>query len=730
MPFAYSTLTSGESSSDAEDTAGSGESASASGYASPQRDEQCSTEFSSDVPRSDDLWEAILGLENGMRPQLEKGCPSLSCQCSRFDGSLTARLFFLCAAAPEARGDSLVSMSDEAAWMSEAASIFAPVADAPPAPTHTTSHTVSTGDALERDVGTCKVRPGSMPQRNVVRPGSKLQPAPPRPAVAPPPGRPLGKGIGIREPSPIKAPIQPRSLDTAPGGGSERMRSPSTRTGALAGTFKDDAGTKADTVADDQLAGEQDSGDGGDPSETAEEKRLRRMRRNRESAAVSRNRKKQYVEELEAHVACLNHAVRTLKHENAELRRECERLGGNPLPAVNEPDLSLMADALEQGFSSSTASEPLFGYSDCEARHAEGVPKGVKRGRASLLPNTSSKKVSAASLALMSAVTFVTFAFSGTRSHYHSATAGEVSSQTFGGGRMLMSLAPTAAGKSFRDDTSPLWPSLLHDTSDRASALYRSANARAPTSMPAHSGFQQPERVIRAPGNSSWADVLKIEAAERQLHEAQLALRQLRAASEMATRLASRPVVEHAAMLADEAKALLGVPHSTSTASSVPRMSAPSTNTSAPVYEHVEEEESDLSPSEYEAQRFIFCSRAYMFDAAVRRPQHDFDQRAMGADLDVMDSGIPPRFRSAPSRAATHKLPMLEASGNASAHSSNGMKAPVVTLLLPSAALQGVVGQERHHMPESGTAPAGTGRSDLMQVQCQVLNASRFTTSP
>jgi hypothetical protein len=82
VPFAYSTLTSGESSSDAEDTAGSGESASASGYASPQRDEQCSTEFSSDVPRSDDLWEAILGLENGMRPQLEKGCPSLSCQCS------------------------------------------------------------------------------------------------------------------------------------------------------------------------------------------------------------------------------------------------------------------------------------------------------------------------------------------------------------------------------------------------------------------------------------------------------------------------------------------------------------------------------------------------------------------------------------------------------------------------------------------------------------------------
>ena len=39
------------------------------------------------------------------------------------------------------------------------------------------------------------------------------------------------------------------------------------------------------------------------------------------------------------------------------------------------------------------------------------------------------------------------------------------------------------------------------------------------------------ERVVRAPQNSSWADVLRIEAAEQQLAEAPLALRNLRAAS-------------------------------------------------------------------------------------------------------------------------------------------------------------------------------------------------------
>merc|ERR1719201_2349568 len=39
-----------------------------------------------------------------------------------------------------------------------------------------------------------------------------------------------------------------------------------------------------------------------------------------------------------------------------------------------------------------------------------------------------------------------------------------------------------------------------------------------------------------------------------------------------------------------------------------------------PVFEHIEDEaEGSFDADEYDAQRYIFCSRAYMFDAAVRR---------------------------------------------------------------------------------------------------------------
>ena len=68
--------------------------------------------------------------------------------------------------------------------------------------------------------------------------------------------------------------------------------------------------------------------------DSAEEKRLKRMRRNRESAAMSRNRKKQYVEELEARVAALNETVQSLHSENFELRREHARLQGKPMPTA------------------------------------------------------------------------------------------------------------------------------------------------------------------------------------------------------------------------------------------------------------------------------------------------------------------------------------------------------------------------------------------------------------
>lgn len=51
-----------------------------------------------------------------------------------------------------------------------------------------------------------------------------------------------------------------------------------------------------------------------------EDKHLKRMKRNRESAALSRNRKKQYVEELLAKVQALDATVHALQTENAQLR--------------------------------------------------------------------------------------------------------------------------------------------------------------------------------------------------------------------------------------------------------------------------------------------------------------------------------------------------------------------------------------------------------------------------
>lgn len=70
------------------------------------------------------------------------------------------------------------------------------------------------------------------------------------------------------------------------------------------------------------------------PNDSAEEKRLKRMRRNRESAAQSRNRKKQYVEELEAQVRHLEETVNGLHAENFELRREHARMTGQPFTST------------------------------------------------------------------------------------------------------------------------------------------------------------------------------------------------------------------------------------------------------------------------------------------------------------------------------------------------------------------------------------------------------------
>ena len=133
------------------------------------------------------------------------------------------------------------------------------------------------------------------------------------------------------------------------------------------------------------------------------------------------------------------------------------------------------------------------------------------------------------------------------------------------------------------------------------------------------------------------------------------------------------------------------------------------------VYEYREDDDNYMHAleDEHEAQRFIFCSRAYMFDAVSdtrRKPSVDLD----------LPSAMPARFRDAAMsrHAREQRLQQISDGGNATGEPT---ERPVVSLLLPSAALHGVVGAQ--------PASAAGAETDLMQVQCQVLNASRFPTA-
>ena len=85
-----------------------------------------------------------------------------------------------------------------------------------------------------------------------------------------------------------------------------------------------------------------------------EDKHLKRMKRNRESAALSRSRKKQYVEELLAKVQELDATVHALQTENAQLKRECASLAPSA-PA----DLPASSTVGEQGPSSERSTAPI-----------------------------------------------------------------------------------------------------------------------------------------------------------------------------------------------------------------------------------------------------------------------------------------------------------------------------------------------------------------------------------
>ena len=75
-----------------------------------------------------------------------------------------------------------------------------------------------------------------------------------------------------------------------------------------------------------------DSGSSGDEGwdeggEGVDAKRQKRMRRNRESAAMSRERKKTHIDELEHKLAMLSSTVATLQAENDALRSRLTEVG-------------------------------------------------------------------------------------------------------------------------------------------------------------------------------------------------------------------------------------------------------------------------------------------------------------------------------------------------------------------------------------------------------------------
>lgn len=123
----------------------------------------------------------------------------------------------------------------------------------------------------------------------------------------------------------------------------------------------------------------------------------------------------------------------------------------------------------------------------------------------------------------------------------------------------------------------------------------------------------------------------------------------------------------------------------------------------------------DEDEDELDAQRYIFCSRAYMFDASHRHgPRRSSPRRpasppaASGLDL---PAAMPARFR----HAAQQGVPQLTDGRN----ETQAAARPTVQFLLPSAALHGIAG---------APVDASAG-SDLLQVTCQVTNVSRVANT-
>jgi len=524
--------------------------------------------------------------------------------------------------------------------------------------------------------------------------------------------------------------------------------------------------------------GEGGDGEGDGSGDPLEQKRLKRMRRNRESAAMSRNRKKAYIEELEAKVAALKASVHQLQSENQTLKQDCS---STPASAVAAAAGAAAPGALQAAGSSSDALADddlglsleqlgaVVGDDLCLGLPPLDIPSGHGDEDASALPG--GKKVSTAALAMMSALTFVTLSANSSgplwsRDAGHSPTS-----------RVLMSLSDETARRFGRDEELPLWPAidaLAIDTLQQppqAQALYESpepiasalatalptplpppvrppASASASASASSHSSshvrVEQVEgdagkdagRVLMLPRNSSWADALRVEAAEKQLMvRGEAAM--LHGSGGGSGSGAMPPVPDTGALLASPLPLQI-------------KAAAPADKVYEPAWEGSAEEEEEyfepydphsIETEENQRRRFIFCARAYTFDVtSARRGARASSPAAPSAPAPAAPApsrelslpAMPARFRHGAAR--VHELPNKGLPNKGLPQLTDGhmpggneseplplpsARYPVVSMLLPSAALRGVV---------TGVDDGGSDdlSGDLMQVSCQVLNASRW----
>lgn len=441
-----------------------------------------------------------------------------------------------------------------------------------------------------------------------------------------------------------------------------------------------------------------------------EEKRLKRMRRNRESAAMSRNRKKAYIEELESKVKSLGSSLSLLQSENWALKQENTALRAQlgvpadaaaasaaaasaaPTAAPEEVAASAAVVGVEGTAAASVATSAAAAAAVgavSSGEMTEGGSQGKKLG----------STLSTTGIALMSALTFVTFTVSSTMSGAFGAAGGAHMGRS-PVARALMSIRDDPLVRSA--DEVPLWPSLslLKGVREHADDYH------APVALPMHAlapsshsykmedlppaALPNSERVVRLPPNSSWADALRTEAADVRLKELQV-----------------HPGLHGRATYAQEEHT---------------------------VYEPQWEEEAEPAEPEdlfvddssfdsfSEAQRrFIFCARAYTFDmtrAAASEPQ----PASTSTELQL-PAAMPARFRHTAMRSGA--VPQLTSGNTSGDEDAAGMhpKLPIVSLLMPSAALRGVVQTERL----DPWTPSSHVDDSLVQVSCQVLNATRFT---